>query len=155
MKVGILHLSDIHIEDQDDWIIDKAQKIAQAVLGTWEELNNIFVVVTGDIANKGLPEHYEQAHEFFTTLRDYLHQQSGATVSLIVAPGNHDCNFANGNLDAKARQSFINTVVNAPSDVERGDSIFNGSGVCAFELASLSNRRRRPRQHKARISHLA
>jgi 3',5'-cyclic AMP phosphodiesterase CpdA len=115
MKVGILHLSDIHIEDQNDWIINKAQKIGQAVLGTWEELTTIFVIVTGDIANQGLPEQYAQAHEFFTTLRNYLHQQSGATVSLIIAPGNHDCNFANSKFDAKARQSFINTVLNAPS----------------------------------------
>jgi hypothetical protein len=126
MKVGILHLSDIHIEDQHDWIIDKAQKIGQAVLGTWEDLNTIFVVVTGDIANKGLPEQYAQAHEFFTTLRNYLHQQSGTAVSIIIAPGNHDCNFANTKFDAKARQSFINTVVNAPSGVERADSIFDG-----------------------------
>ncbi len=38
MKVGILHLSDIHIEDSKDWILSKHKKIAQAVLGTWEEL---------------------------------------------------------------------------------------------------------------------
>jgi hypothetical protein len=32
MKLGILHLSDIHIENENDWILNKADKIAQAVI---------------------------------------------------------------------------------------------------------------------------
>lgn len=44
MKVAILHLSDIHIENSEDWILNKHQKIAQAVLGTWENLDTIFIV---------------------------------------------------------------------------------------------------------------
>ncbi|HKO61520.1 MAG TPA: metallophosphoesterase [Pyrinomonadaceae bacterium] len=126
MKVGILHLSDIHIESAKDWIIDKGEKISQAVLGTWEELGTLFVVVTGDIANKGLVEHYDQAYEFFSVIRNYFQEQSGVKVCFIIAPGNHDCDFANGKLDAKARQSFINTVVSNPKNIARGDSIFEG-----------------------------
>ena len=126
MKVGILHLSDIHIEDGNDWIIDKGEKIAQAVLGTWEELGTIFVIVTGDIANKGFPDQYAKAKEFLCGIRSYLQQQSEVRVFFIVAPGNHDCDFLNGKFDAKARQAFINTVVNDPTDIQRGDSIFAG-----------------------------
>jgi DNA repair exonuclease SbcCD nuclease subunit len=126
MKVGILHLSDIHIESASDWIIDKGEKIAQAVVGTWEEFDTIFVVVTGDVANKGFKEHYDQAYEFFLAIRKYLQEQSRANIFFIVAPGNHDCDFINGRLDAKARQSFINTVANSLKDIARGDSIFDG-----------------------------
>ena len=116
MKVGILHLSDIHIEDNNDWIIDKGEKIAQAVSGTWEELDTVFVIVSGDIANAGFKEQYAEATEFFGAMRHHLQQQLGAKVFFILAPGNHDCDFMNGKFDGKARQSFINTVVSAPND---------------------------------------
>jgi hypothetical protein len=125
MKVGILHLSDIHIEDAKDWICSKGENLAQAILGTWEELGTIFVVVSGDIANKGFTDQYAHAYEFFSAIRNYLQQQSGARIFFILAPGNHDCDFSNEKF-AKARLSFINTVVNNSKDVERGDSIFEG-----------------------------
>lgn len=126
MKVGILHLSDIHIEDSKDWILSKHKKIAQAVLGTWEELTTIFVVISGDIANKGFSEQYTLAHNFFTNIKEYIQKQSHAKVYFIVAPGNHDCDFSGVPYDSKARKSFIDTVVRNPSAIERGDSIYDG-----------------------------
>jgi 3',5'-cyclic AMP phosphodiesterase CpdA len=126
MKVGILHLSDIHIENIDDWICNKGEKIAQAVWGTFEELDAIFVVVSGDVANKGFTEHYDHAYKFFISIRNYLQEQFSAKIFFIVAPGNHDCDFVNGKFDAKARLSFISTVRNSPESVDRGDSIFEG-----------------------------
>lgn len=126
MKVGILHLSDIHIENANDWIIDKAKKIAQAALGTWERLDAIFVVISGDIANKGLEDQYSVAKEFFSKIRDYLQQESKAKVFFIAAPGNHDCDFSETRGDLKARKSFIETVLRDPNYIERGDSIYKG-----------------------------
>jgi hypothetical protein len=126
MKVGILHLSDIHIESADDWICSKAEKIAQAVLGTWEQLHIIFVVISGDVANKGYVKQYLVAHDFLIRIKDYLQQQSDVKVIFIIAPGNHDCDFSEGKLDLKARKAFIDTVVRDPSDIERGDSIYKG-----------------------------
>jgi predicted MPP superfamily phosphohydrolase len=126
MKVGILHLSDIHIENEKDWIIDKARKIAQAALGTWERLNVIFVVISGDIANKGLQGQYSVANEFFSKIRDYFQKESQAKVFFIAAPGNHDCDFSENDGDLKARKSFIDTVLRDPNYIERGDSIYKG-----------------------------
>jgi 3',5'-cyclic AMP phosphodiesterase CpdA len=126
MKVGILHLSDIHIENAEDWICKKGEKIAQAVLGTWEQLHTIFIVISGDVANKGYAEQYSVANDLFVRIRDYLQQQSNAKVFFIVAPGNHDCDFSEGKFDVKARKAFIDTVVRNPSDIERGDSIYEG-----------------------------
>jgi hypothetical protein len=129
MKVGILHLSDIHIEDSRDWIYDKGEKIAQAILGTWERLDTIFIVISGDVANKGYAEQYSVAYTFFSNIREYLQKQSSAKIFFIVAPGNHDCDFSEEKLDLKARRSFIDTVVKKPSDIDRGDSIYKG---CLF-----------------------
>ena len=113
MKVGILHLSDIHIENSKDQILDKHEKIVQAVIGTWETLNTIFVIVSGDIANKGFSEQYNLAQEFFTSIRDYFQKQSEAKIYFIVASGNHDCDFSGMQYDSKARKSFIDTVVSS------------------------------------------
>lgn len=126
MKVGILHLSDIHIENGKDWIIDKAKKIAQAALGTWEKMDVIFVVISGDIANKGLKTQYSVAKEFFFNIRDYFQRESNTKVFFIAAPGNHDCDFSENTGDLKARKSFIDTVLRDSSYIERGDSIYKG-----------------------------
>jgi len=126
MNVGILHLSDIHIENAKDWICDKGEKIAKAVLGTWQPLDIIFIVVSGDVANKGRPDQYKVAHDFLVSIKNYIHhQQANVEVVFIVAPGNHDCDFPEDG-DLKARIAFIDSVAKAPADIERGDSIYNG-----------------------------
>jgi DNA repair exonuclease SbcCD nuclease subunit len=126
MKVAILHLSDIHIQDSEDWILEKHQKIAQSVLGTWENLDTIFIIISGDIANKGLKQQYILAQNFFTKIKQYIQEQSGAEVYFIATPGNHDCDFSGKQFDSKARKSFIDTIIRNPLEIEKGDSIYNG-----------------------------
>ena len=59
MKVAILHLSDLHIStDNAQWIIDRAHQVANAVKLNCAGSQKIYVVVSGDIANKALPEEY-------------------------------------------------------------------------------------------------
>jgi UDP-2,3-diacylglucosamine pyrophosphatase LpxH len=126
MKVGILHLSDIHIEDNDDWIIDKGEKIAQAVKGTWEKFDTIFIVVSGDIANKGSLDQYKLANTFLAGIKTYLQKEATSQVFFVVSPGNHDCDLSEENKDLKARKAFIDTILRDYSDVEKGDSIYKG-----------------------------
>lgn len=126
MKVGILHLSDIHFESESDWVFDKSEKIAQAVLGTWERLETLFIVISGDIANKGLADEYSTATKFLFSIRDYFLHQAQAKIFFIVAPGNHDCDFSGTTGDLKARRSFIDTITKEPNFIEKGDSIYRG-----------------------------
>jgi len=124
MKIAILHLSDIHIEKDDDWIMTRGEKIAQAVLGTWEKLETIFIVITGDVVNRGTKEQYELASKFLLSIKSYIQQQSKAEVRFIIAPGNHDCDFSDP--DQKARTAFIEMVRRTPDEIQRGDSIYKG-----------------------------
>jgi len=124
MKIAILHLSDIHIQAGDDWVISRGEKIAQAVLGIWEKIETIFVVITGDIANQGTREQYELASGFLSSMKSYFEQQSKAEIRFILAPGNHDCDLSNP--DQKARTAFIEMVRRSPDVIQRGDSIYKG-----------------------------
>jgi predicted MPP superfamily phosphohydrolase len=124
MKIAILHLSDIHIENDKDWILMRGEKIARAILGIWQTLETIFIVITGDIANRGTEEQYKLAAKFFLAIKSYLQQESKTEVRFILAPGNHDCDFSDP--DQKARTAFIEMVRRTPDEILRGDSIYRG-----------------------------
>ena len=95
MKVAILHLSDLHIStDNAQWIIDRAHQVANAVKLNCADSQKIYVVVSGDIANKALPEEYEQAITFFTRLKSGLSNNYNGQIPvesrILCVPGNHD-----------------------------------------------------------------
>ena len=95
MKVAILHLSDLHIStDNAQWIIDRAHQVANAVKLNCADSQKIYVVVSGDIANKALPEEYEQAIIFFSRLKSGLSNNYNGQIPvesrILCVPGNHD-----------------------------------------------------------------
>lgn len=95
MKVAILHLSDLHIStDNAQWIIDRAHQVANAVKLNCADSQKIYVVVSGDIANKALPEEYEQAVIFFSRLKSGLSNNYNGQIPvesrILCVPGNHD-----------------------------------------------------------------
>jgi len=85
-----LHLSDLHFKETERW--DRRATL-QALLRKMEELKKQglapdLVFVTGDIANSGKRQEYEQAERFFAELAQTL----GLTPHehWFVVPGNHD-----------------------------------------------------------------
>ena len=95
MKVAILHLSDLHITtDNAQWIIDRAHQVANAVKLNCADSQKIYVVVSGDIANKALPEEYEHAITFFNRLKSGLSNNYSGQIPvesrILCVPGNHD-----------------------------------------------------------------
>ena len=99
MKLGILHLSDIHISKNDLQINNLAQKIEQACHYELSEIVKLFIVISGDIANTGKKEEYTLAEKFIQELSDSLKQGHYLnSINIILVPGNHDCNFANNKM---------------------------------------------------------
>ncbi|MFG2000843.1 metallophosphoesterase [Spirillospora sp. NPDC048911] len=76
MTTVIAHLSDVHIDD-DPRSADRTQAVMSYLDALPYELDA--VVVTGDIADHGLPAEYERARELLTTRHPTL-----------ICPGNHD-----------------------------------------------------------------
>jgi GTPase SAR1 family protein len=106
MNAIILHLSDIHIRDADDPVLDRARRIADAVRGIGEEPDFCIMVLSGDIAFSGLEEQYQLALDFIGSIRSALAVDLGkdCQVKCVVVPGNHDCDYSRS---AGARQVFV------------------------------------------------
>lgn len=85
----ILHISDIHLKSSDE--VPRHQ--IQLVSDLRRELNVHklgYLVISGDIADKSMPEEYDAAYGFIEGL---LESFSLSPEHVIVAPGNHDLNW--------------------------------------------------------------
>lgn len=104
MKVGILHLSDLHI--QDEKCMARLNKLITAITYDVKQLANIYLVLSGDITNNGRKEEFEIAELFVQQITDGLKAQNRMlSVQVIAVPGNHDCCFDN---EKRTRKSIIN-----------------------------------------------
>lgn len=96
MCVLIIHLSDIHIENEEDLILKETQKIVDAIVSVTysKDLTDCIVIVSGDIANKGYEEQYIHAMGFFEDIELKLTSRlKKVKYHFIAVPGNHDCDF--------------------------------------------------------------
>ncbi len=97
MKILILHLSDIHLNEGENSVEGKFSLIATAVQNEEIELAAIVVVVSGDIAYSGSQSEYEKARLLLSALAEALHQRLKIRPSFVFVPGNHDCDFSQNN----------------------------------------------------------
>lgn len=93
-KIRILHISDIHLRGEGErevWrrrhVLGKAWERNLEELLTKGPIN--LVCLTGDIANTGRPDEYQQASDFVGALRDRIGLDPR---HIFIVPGNHDIN---------------------------------------------------------------
>lgn len=120
MKILIVQLSDIHFKISENSVIEKENKLFEAIRNSSLEYDKIFLVVTGDTAYSGKKDEFEIGAKFIKNLQKKLIDYSEKEVCIIVIAGNHDCDFA---LDNKARQNQLNMIQNL------GDSAFDSSVI--------------------------
>lgn len=114
MKVSILHLSDIHFSvTKDNPILNRTEAIAKAV-SSHPCGDTIIIVVTGDIAFSGRKEEYDIAASFFEDLQLKIYQRTNVLPSLVIVPGNHDCDFT---LPNQPRERILKGICS--SDIEQ------------------------------------
>ncbi|MDR2408486.1 MAG: metallophosphoesterase, partial [Bacteroidales bacterium] len=92
MKVGILHLSDLHIES--DNYSDKVDAIVNACNYDVKQISQLYIVITGDIAKYGRIDEYAKAKEFISILQKKIKPANSILqIKVILVSGNHDCCF--------------------------------------------------------------
>jgi len=103
MKIGILHLSDLHI--QDEIYSERINKLVKAIEYDIKQLSTLYLVLSGDITNNGKQSEFENAKILINNLTEKLKANSKLlTIKIIDVPGNHDCCFDN---EKKTRKSII------------------------------------------------
>ena len=129
MKIMLLHLSDIHIKSSEDVITQRATQIVDAVKNIDYSIDICAVVVTGDVAFSGSDEEYLVAWEFLENIKKLLSENlSGAcrndsgSVSLIVVPGNHDCDFT---VSGETREVLVRSILLDNSKASAFDIVQN------------------------------
>lgn len=89
-----LHISDLHFQESppyDNTII--IESLLEDIKSQIKEksLKVDFIIISGDIANKGLPEEYHKASQFLEELREI---SNVPRKNMFVVPGNHDVSRA-------------------------------------------------------------
>lgn len=101
MNLGILHLTDIHFKNGDNFD-DKIDSLIKICNLNFCNCENIFIIVTGDIAYTGNFKEYELAFDFFENIKQAINSKN--SVEIMFVPGNHDCDFEK---DSSARRMFL------------------------------------------------
>jgi len=107
MKIGILHLTDIHFSEKTN-LGQKTEKVGIVAKNNFHDVSKIYILVSGDVANTGIRVEYAKARAFLNGIKLVLNKSYQTTpVSFIIIPGNHDCDFSKGN---DLRSTFIRTM---------------------------------------------
>lgn len=107
MTAVIIHLSDIHIGDQRQKILEQASNIACCAYKELPNASAAFIVVSGDIAQSGKAEEYLRAKEFLLAIKEAIETEKNIPVNFVLVPGNHDCDFE---LDTSVRQITVGAI---------------------------------------------
>ena len=106
MKIGIIHLSDIHFQEDEkqNSILEKQENIFDSIKNNILDFDKIFIAISGDIAFSGKKEEYNIARNFLNIIKNKIESYSKKNISIVGVPGNHDLNFEN---NQKARELII------------------------------------------------
>lgn len=125
MKLALLHLSDIHFENKNDWIVNKANSIAGSCKSSLfnETVDAFFIVVSGDVANKGNGEQYKIAQKFFEEIVSQVKRERNIPVHIIFVPGNHDCDLSDKD-NLELRDNAIESILRDQENVKLRGQIY-------------------------------
>jgi len=91
MKLSILHLSDIHIRNRSDDIVEKSGLIASGFYEYARAADKSLILISGDIAYSGSSDEYDAAAHLIKEIQNKIHEETKRKIDVIMAPGNHDC----------------------------------------------------------------
>ena len=83
----ILHLSDLHINQKGERLSLLMENLLIDIKNEMKLVDNIIIVVTGDLVHRGNYEYKDSVIYFFTKLKESLGKK---IKDIYIVPGNHD-----------------------------------------------------------------
>ena len=83
----ILHLSDLHINQIGERLSLLMENLLIDIKNEMKFVDNIIIVITGDLVHKGNYEYKDSVIYFFTKLKECLGEK---IIDIYIVPGNHD-----------------------------------------------------------------
>lgn len=111
MKIGLLILSDIHV-DTNNPILDNMQKIYDSIKNYYFESDVLCIVLPGDIAFSGKNKQYDTFFYFIEGIKEKLLKYKNMQIFHAISPGNHDNNYE---LETSVRKLVIEKIKKDPS----------------------------------------
>nr|MCU0239886.1 metallophosphoesterase [Pyrinomonadaceae bacterium] len=112
MKILLIHLSDIHFNNQEDLVLSRINQLSNAINSVSFEIQTFIVVISGDIANYGLNSQYKIAQSFLEDIKRKLINETNKQIHFVVVPGNHDCNLKEDQSKLDVRESVLQVIPN-------------------------------------------
>ena len=120
----IIHFSDIHFSNTySNSILNKKNALLKYLSSVDIIDEEILVLVAGDVANFGISDEYQLAHDFFSSIISHLKKSfPQATVDILFIPGNHDCDFSNSE-NNEIRKILMKSIIDDPNTSKNSNAL--------------------------------
>ena len=136
MAIVLLHLSDIHVNGPSDPILSLASQIAATVHSQEVVIDDVCILVTGDIAFSGLKTQYDLAEKFLKEIQEKIEHEIKKRPQVITVPGNHDCDFEN---EDPIRQMIVDSLT-GPNPPKVSDKMIDECTAVQVEYFFLEDK---------------
>ena len=100
MKILILHLSDMHFVNENNFTLANVNAIVNALQQSVISVNSVLIVISGDLANSGQKNEFMQVEQFLIDIKSEIlnrYHKQVEDVQFVIVPGNHDVDLKNNN----------------------------------------------------------
>ncbi|MEH7492706.1 metallophosphoesterase [Neobacillus niacini] len=117
MILTIIHLTDIHLNTQNNYLDGKTSHLWQAVKSEVRHSDRIVCCVSGDIAQSGNEsEYFNHAIPLFDNIRKEIKDEVNIDCDFLFIPGNHDCDFSNKDANS-TRDILLRNIGSTPTNL--------------------------------------
>ena len=97
MKLLILHLSDIHFTDSQNFGDTDVEKIIAAMQQSIRDVEHVIVIVSGDLSFSGKKEECKRVSKFLYCIKRKMFERYKINdIKMAIVPGNHDIDYNKG-----------------------------------------------------------
>lgn len=123
MKILILHLSDIHIKNVNNYSKENIHLIVNAIKPSCSDISRGVIVISGDLSFSGQKNQMVEFEKFVNLLVQELREKYGfSSLEVVLVPGNHDVDYSKGAMSRTDLEEIYNNNLydkNVPNEISK------------------------------------